>query len=114
MAILDNDKDILPLSSIAELLSAKARTLKMYEEKGLFPHNNEGGVKKLYSINDVKSIAFVHYLASVNKINANGIKYILEMLNGYMEEEHRNAFLAMVEEKMEALSGKDIKDVESI
>lgn len=37
MALLDNDKDILPLSSIAELLTAKIRTLKMYEDKGLLP-----------------------------------------------------------------------------
>ena len=37
MALLDNNKDVLPLSSIAELLTAKVRTLKMYEEKGLFP-----------------------------------------------------------------------------
>jgi DNA-binding transcriptional MerR regulator len=113
MAILDNNKDILPLSSIAELLSAKVRTLKMYEEKGLFPHH-EGALKKLYSINDVKLITFVHYLASVKKINANGIKCILEMLNGYMEEPSREMFLQMIEEKMEALSGKDIQDVESM
>ena len=33
MALLNNDKDILPLSSISELLNAKIRTLKMYEDK---------------------------------------------------------------------------------
>jgi len=33
VALIDNDKDILPLSSIAEVLTAKIRTLKMYEEK---------------------------------------------------------------------------------
>ena len=76
MALLDNYKDVLPLSSIAELLSAKVRTLKMYEEKGLLPQKSEA--KKLYSINDVRFIAFAHYLASVKKINASGIKYILD------------------------------------
>jgi len=65
LALLDNEKDILPLSSIAELLTAKIRTLKMYEEKGLLPHKEES--KKLYSIDDVKLIAFTHYLASVKK-----------------------------------------------
>jgi DNA-binding transcriptional MerR regulator len=113
LALLDNDKDILPLSSIAELLSAKVRTLKMYEEKGLFPRKNDAA-KKLYSINDVKLIAFVHYLASVKKINANGIKYILEMLRNNMDEQNRNEFLNIIEEKLETLSGKEIKDVESI
>ena len=100
----------LPLSSIAELLTAKIRTLKMYEEKGLLPHKGES--KKLYSIDDVKLIAFTHYLASVKKINANGIKYILEMLHNNMDEKNRDKFIDLVEKKMEKLSGIDIKDVE--
>ena len=112
MALLDNNKDILPLSSIAELLTAKVRTLKMYEDKGLLPKKTES--KKLYSINDVKIISFVHYLASVKKINANGIKYIREMLDNNMDEKNKDDFLSLVEEKMEKLSGIDIKDVEII
>lgn len=112
MALLDNDKDILPLSSIAELLTAKIRTLKMYEDKGLFPPKKAS--KKLYSINDVKIISFVHYLASVKKINANGIKYVLEMLENNMDEKHKAEFLDIVEKKLEKLSGIDVKDVETI
>lgn len=112
MALLDNDKDVLPLSSIAELLTAKVRTLKMYEEKGLLPAKKEA--KKLYSINDVKKISFVHYLASVKKINANGIKYINEMLENNMDEKNRGEFLDLIEQKFEKLSGKDITDVEVI
>ncbi len=112
MALLDNKKDILPLSSIAELLSAKVRTLKMYEDKGLLPEKT--GTKKLYSIDDVKLIAFAHYLASVKKINANGIKYILDMVRNNMDEANKEEFLSIVEEKMEKLSGVDVKDVEVI
>ncbi|APW65310.1 MULTISPECIES: MerR family transcriptional regulator [Arcobacteraceae] len=112
MALLDNNKDVLPLSSIAELLTAKARTLKMYEEKGLFPKKKE--LKKLYSINDVQIISFVHYLASVKKINANGIKYIIEMLENNMDEKNKADFLEIVEKKLEKLSAKEIVDVESM
>ncbi len=111
MALLNNDKDILPLSSVAELLSAKVRTLKMYEEKNLLPQKKEVS-KKLYSINDVKVITFVHYLASVKKINANGIRYILDMLNNNMDEKNRNEFLDIVENKIENISAIDVKDVE--
>lgn len=114
MALLDNNKDILPLSSIAELLSAKVRTLKMYEDKSLLPEKKVEGTKKLYSINDVREITFVHYLASVKKINANGIKYILDMLHHNMDEENRNEFLNKVELKMESLSGKEVSDIEVI
>ena len=112
MALLDNNKDVLPLSSIAELLTTKVRTLKMYEDKKLFPIKKE--LKKLYSINDVTIISFVHYLASVKKINANGINYIMEMLNNNMDEKNKKDFLAIVEQRMEKLSGDDVMDVEDM
>ncbi len=112
MALLDNTKDVIPLSSIAELLTSKVRTLKMYEEKGLLPYKKE--TKKLYSIDDIQIISFVHYLASVKKINANGIKYIIEMLNNNMDEKNRSDFLDLVEIKLEKLSGKEVTDVESM
>lgn len=112
MALIDNDKDILPLSSIAEVLTAKIRTLKMYEEKGLLPP--KVGQKKLYSINEIKIISFVHYLASVKKINANGIKYITEMIQDNMDEKNKTIFLNKIEEKLEKISGQDIKDIENL
>ncbi|MDX1809860.1 MAG: MerR family transcriptional regulator [Sulfurospirillaceae bacterium] len=113
MALLDNDKNILPISSIAEILATKPRTLKMYEEKGLLP-TEQGKPKKLYSINDIKLIAFVHYLASVKKINANGVKYILDILYNNMDEHNRQEFINKVELEMEKISGIDIKDIESM
>jgi DNA-binding transcriptional MerR regulator len=112
MALLDNEKCVLPLSSIAELLNAKVRTLKMYEEKGLLPQK-ENKIKKLYSINDVKLITFVHYLANIKRINANGIKYILEMVENNMDEKNRNEFLEIVETRLESVSCNDIQDFES-
>jgi len=112
MALLNNEKNVLPLSSVAEILTAKPRTLKMYEDKGLLPLKKEA--KKLYSINDIKSIAFVHYLASVKKINANGIEYILEILKDNMDEKTKNDFLDIVELKMENLSATDVKDAVEI
>lgn len=112
MALLDNDKNILPISSIAELLNAKVRTLKMYEDKGLFPQNGVS-IKKLYSINDIKLIAFVHYLASIKKINANGIRYILDMIHNNMDENNRSKFLDIVEAKMENLSNIDVQDIDN-
>lgn len=101
MALLNN-KDVLPLSSIAELLNTKVRTLKMYEEKKLLPLKTE--IKKLYSINDIRIISFVHYLASIKKINTNGIKYIIDILDNNMDKKNREDFLDFVEEKMEKLS----------
>lgn len=112
MALLNNEKDILPLSSISELLSAKIRTLKVYEEKKLLPLKNNN-TKKLYSINDIKIIAFVHYLANIKKINSNGVKYILDIVENNMDEKNRNEFLDIVENKLENVSVNEIQDLKS-
>ena len=112
MALLDNKKDILPLSSISELLSAKIRTLKVYEDKKLLPLKNKN-IKKLYSINDIKVIAFVHYLANIKKINSNGIKYILEIIENNMDEKNRNDFLDIIETKLENVSVNEVQDLKS-
>ena len=112
MALLDNEKDILPLSSISELLSAKIRTLKVYEDKKLLPLKDKK-VKKLYSINDIKIIAFVHYLANIKKINSNGIEYILEIIDKNMDEKNRNDFLDIIETKLENVSVNEVQDLKS-
>ena len=112
MALLDNEKDILPLSSISELLSAKIRTLKVYEDKKLLPLKDKK-VKKLYSINDIKIIAFVHYLANIKKINSNGIEYILEIIDKNMDEKNRNDFLDIIETKLDNVSVNEVQDLKS-
>ena len=103
MALLNNQKNILPLSSISELLNTKTRTLKMYEEKLLLPLEKDKTIKKLYSIDDIKIIAFVHYLATIKKINSNGILYILEIIEDNMDLKHKQEFLKIIEKKLTEL-----------
>ena len=88
---------LLSLSSISELLNTKTRTLKMYEEKLLLPLEKDKTIKKLYSIDDIKIIAFVHYLATIKKINSNGILYILEIIEDNMDLKHKQEFLKIIE-----------------
>lgn len=108
MALIDVNKPIIPLSSVAQMLSAKLRTLRMYDEKGLLP-TREGG-KKLYSINDLRIIAFVHYLVSFKKVNANGVRFILEMLNEHLDKEQKETLLVSVEELIEKVSPREIDE----
>ena len=108
MAFIDVDMPIIPLSSVAQMLSAKLRTLRMYEERGLLP-TREGG-KRLYSLNDLRIIAFVHYLASFKKVNANWVKFILEMLNEHLDKEQKDALLRSVVELIAKVSPKEIDE----
>lgn len=88
MAKIDSKIPIIPLSSVADILNVKQRTLRMYEEKALLPRY-EGIDKKLYSIDDIKIIEIVHYLATIKKINANGIKFILSIYNNIFTDIER-------------------------
>lgn len=100
MALINSSKPIIPLSSVAEILGAKLRTLRMYEDKNLLPKHPENGNKKLYSISDLRSIALVHYLASTRKVNANGIYFVLEMLEYYVDENQKEKIFKSVEKKL--------------
>lgn len=97
MAKIDQTAPIVTLSSAADLLSAKVRTLRMYEDKGLLPRH-EGVTKKLYSLNDIHMIELVHYLASVKKVNANGIREIQRIYHAFLDETARNALHQEAEE----------------
>lgn len=112
MSLIDNNKPVIPLSGVAEMIEAKSRTLRMYEDKGLLPRH-DGVDKKLYSINDIQKIAFIHYIASVKKVNANGIKYILELLDNHITVDEKNEIMKNVEKKLVAIPAKDIDDIET-
>lgn len=113
MPLLDNQKNILPLSSISELLNTKTRTLKMYEEKLLLPLEKNRTIKKLYSIEDINKIAFVHYLATIKKINSNGISYILNIIEENMDKHHQEKFTKIIEKKLETLSSDDSEKLDN-
>jgi DNA-binding transcriptional MerR regulator len=95
------------------MIEAKSRTLRMYEDKGLLP-KHKGVDKKLYSINDIQKIAFVHYIASVKKVNANGIKYVLELLENHVDKGLKEKIMENVEEKLDAIPAKEIDEVETL
>jgi MerR family transcriptional regulator, heat shock protein HspR len=111
VSLVDENKPVIPLSGVADMIEAKSRTLRMYEDKGLLPRH-DGIEKKLYSINDIQKIAFIHYIASVKKINANGIKYILELLDNHMSLDEKNSIMQNVEQKLDAIPAKEIDDIE--
>lgn len=104
---------MIPLSGVADMLGAKSRTLRMYEDKGLLP-KHEGVEKKLYSINDIELIAYIHYLASFKRINANGIRYSLELLNAYLSEEQKKNIFKEVERVLEKETVKEIESIETL
>jgi len=111
MALVDHNKPLIPLSSIAELINAKQRTLKIYEDKGLLPDRHE---HKFYTLNDVQKIAFVHYLASKHRINASGIRFINELLQNHFTDDQKQQLLNEMEKAFENTPSKEFMDVENL
>jgi DNA-binding transcriptional MerR regulator len=107
MAKIDDKAPIIPLSSVADILNIKPRTLRMYEEKGLLPKYEELD-KKLYSLNDIKVIEIVHYLVAVMRVNANGVRYILSIYYNIFSQEERDKLSLEAEE---ALRDKSFDEV---
>ena len=108
MAEIDHTLPIVSLSSVADLLKAKIRTLRMYEDKKLLPRK-EGHTKKLYSLNDIQQIELVHYLASVKKVNANGIREILALYHDALDDDARKR---LHEEAEKGLRQSDAEETE--
>lgn len=109
MSLINNDKPIVSLANIADLLNTKQRTLKIYEDKGLLPKRDG----KLYTLNDIKKIAFVHYLAGVNRINANGIRFINSLMNEHIVSEEVEKILAKAEEEFKNKPMQDITEIDN-
>lgn len=98
MPKIDPTIPIIPLSSIATILNAKVRNLKAYEEKGLLPKKESEN--KLYSIDDIQVIQFVHYLASVKRLNASGIRYVLNLMETMLSSEQNQLLLDEAEREL--------------
>ena len=109
MARIDTTLPLIPLSSAAEMLGIKSRTLRMYEDRGLLPRH-EGVTKKLYSLDDIHTIELVHYLANVRKINANGIRYLLELL-GEMPKDLRAKMYKSAEESLGEINTNAFQEI---
>lgn len=109
MPLVNNDIPIISLTTLAEILKTKPRTLRMYQDRDLLPKSN-GLEKKLYSLNDAKQIGLIHYLASIKKINASGIRYILEMIDTYLTKEEREKLLDEIEESIIKSKGLEVEE----
>lgn len=102
MAKIDENNPFFSLTQVAEILNAKVRTIRTYEEKGLLPKSKKTE-KKLYSLNDIPKIELVHYLASIQKMNASGIKYFLKLFDDFFVQQQREKIFKEAETKLEKI-----------
>jgi len=83
---IDPTKSIFPISVAAEILEVNPRTLRIYEEKGLIKPTRTEGKRRLYSMNDIRVLEYVHYLVQIKRVNAAGVKEVLSILESLPED----------------------------
>ncbi len=77
---VSSDKPIFTLSVAAEILALHPRTLRIYEEHGLVVPHRTQTQRRRYSQNDIKKFQFIQFLTQRRRVNLEGVKIILSML----------------------------------
>lgn len=78
---VNSDKPIFTLSVAAEILALHPRTLRIYEEHGLVVPHRTQTQRRRYSQNDIKKFQFIQFLTQRRRVNLEGVKIILTMLD---------------------------------
>lgn len=77
---VNSDKPIFTLSVAAEILALHPRTLRIYEEHSLVVPHRTQTQRRRYSQNDIKKFQFIQFLTQRRRVNLEGVKIILAML----------------------------------
>jgi MerR family transcriptional regulator/heat shock protein HspR len=78
---VNRDKPIFTSSVAAEILNLHPRTLRIYEELGLVMPFRTETQRRRYSQNDIKKTRFIQFLTQNRRVNLEGVKIILYMLD---------------------------------
>jgi DNA-binding transcriptional MerR regulator len=78
---INRDKPIFPSSIAADILSLHPRTLRIYEELGLVVPFRTETQRRRYSNNDISKTRFIQFLTQTRRVNLEGVRIILQMLN---------------------------------
>jgi len=111
MRIADKHKGIFPIGVVADIIGVSQKQLRLYEAKGIIEPSRSEGNHRLYSMRDVELLTYIHYLASVRKVNLAGIKVILELLYG-LPRQKQEKLIKSVETKIDQLKGTEKRDFE--
>lgn len=105
---IDPEKPIFPISVVAEILEVNPRTLRIYEDKGLIKPGRTEGKRRLYSMQNIEILEYVHYLIQIKRVNAAGVREILSILET-LPEDLRSALTTRVEKTIEKLPKESLE-----
>jgi MerR family transcriptional regulator/heat shock protein HspR len=76
--MLDEDKGLYTIGTVAELLNEHPETLRVWERNDLL-HPDRNGYQRKYSNNDLKRLKFIKYLMDEKGLNIAGARQLVSM-----------------------------------
>jgi MerR family transcriptional regulator/heat shock protein HspR len=73
------DDPVYVISVTSKLVDLPVWTLRQLDKSGVVCPKRIGKKSRLYSLNDIKKLEYVHYLLEDKHINIRGVKMILEI-----------------------------------
>ncbi len=73
------DEPVYVISVASKLVDLPVWTLRQLDKTGVVCPKRIGKKSRLYSLNDVKKLEYIHYLMQDKHVNICGIKLILEI-----------------------------------
>ena len=76
---ISTDDPVYVISVVSKLVDLPVWTLRQLDKSGVVCPKRIGKKSRLYSLNDIKRLEYVHYLMEEKHVNIRGIKVILEI-----------------------------------
>jgi MerR family transcriptional regulator/heat shock protein HspR len=73
------DEPVYVISVTSKLVDMPVWTLRQLDKTGIVCPKRIGKKSRLYSLNDIKRLEYIHYLMEDKHVNICGIKLILEI-----------------------------------
>lgn len=77
--IISPDEPVYVISVASKLVDMPLWTLRQLDKSGVVCPKRIGKKSRLYSLNDIKRLEYIHYLMEDKHVNICGIKLILEI-----------------------------------
>ncbi len=80
MIVVDENKPVLSVGVVAELIGVCEKTLRIWEQRGLIhPFRASKNNRRLYTTKDVERLEFIKFLMSDKRLNVYGVRKFLKL-----------------------------------
>jgi len=76
---IDPDESVYVIGVVSSLVGLPIWTLRMLDRQGLVTATRQEGCTRLYSLNDLRRLAYIKKLMLEQRVNVHGVKVIMSL-----------------------------------